>query len=314
MKSLRVLILLGIAIISFEAFGQSRAVLTVLKGGAGRALLNRTIESSPSAKAFFAGVLGLKTRQLDLIDPAIRQALITNRLNVEGPDQVRLIERARGFITAAPTRAVDLTLTAPEPQSKARPSVKVNVKLGDMTEEKVDAYVVPHSNHEASYDGVGGAVFLAGAQAGIDAFDRDLQSRGIPPFGSAFCTRSGGGNAPNLLNVVSIGSKAEDEFQVVSQSMYYALNIANMEGLSTIAAPALGTGTVGNLTAEMSAIAMMEGIQRFFDSTNNPSVQEITIIIDEDREAYDAFVKIQRERTAPAPSGPGQPGRADTNW
>ena len=34
-----------------------------------------------------------------------------------------------------------MTLTSPQPpQSDARPTVKVNVKLGDMTEEKVDAY------------------------------------------------------------------------------------------------------------------------------------------------------------------------------
>ena len=301
MKSLKSFILLGIILASFEAFGQFSRALTIIEGDAGRALLNQVTESNPAAREFFARTLGIKVSDWATMDSSLRQALLINRFNVQSSDQQALVEKVRGFILeTSPTSTVDLSLTSPaSPESETRTPIQINIELGDMTEKKADAYVVPHFNNGASYDGVGGAVFERGGQDGINAFDSQLRALGQAEFGSVFSTQSGGGNAPHLLNVVSLGSGAKNEARIITLAMYNALVAAYNMGLKTIAAPALGTGDAGQLTAEESARAMMEGIEQFSNEMDRLrlvlSVQEVTIVIDEDRAAYESFLKIKSE-------------------
>ena len=93
---------------------QGSAALTVMEGVTGRALISKAIQSSPAAREFFAGVLGIKAEKLMAMDPALRQAQLLTSLNAQRADQVTLVQKATGFIQSAKTSATDISLSGEE--------------------------------------------------------------------------------------------------------------------------------------------------------------------------------------------------------
>lgn len=303
MKLIKVFIVLGVILTAFQAFGQGAGALTVMEGQAGRGLLEHAIFNRVEARFFFAKVLGIEPEQITRLDPAICQSLIINRLNLQCPDQQQLIEKARKFITPLPTGAADLDLTLKTPTQP----IQVTIELGDITLKKADAYIVPQFNNAVAFDGVRWAIAQAGGKPGLDVFENRFRALGPQAFGSAHLTPSGGGNTPNLIHVIAISPGKNEEFRVVSSSIYHALCVAEEQGLTTVAAPILGRGDMGTLSAEMSAIAMMEGIERFSKREERPRfVKEITIVVYDDPETYNALLKIKQERQTSSPRDDGK--------
>ena len=141
--------------------------------------------------------------------------------------------------------------------------VTVKVASGDLTTVKADAYLVPEFNSCVSEGGVGGAIWRNGGSKGLDAYEQIIKTQGKQEFGTVHITESGGGNSSKLIHAVTVGSGAENEFEVVQKAVYNALKSAEEQGLSSVAMPALGTGIIGNLTNEQSAQAMMSAIRQF---------------------------------------------------
>lgn len=167
---------------------------------------------------------------------------------------------------------------------------KVMVALGDLTQTVADAYVVPQFHGAASFGGVGGAVARSGALKGLEAYEKAIDSNGPADFGTALITESGGGNSRFLLHVVSVGSQREDEYVTVRNGFHKALELAGENGLKTLAAPALGTGIIGQLTATQSAKAMFSALDHY--SSNGGQPLEVSVVIFGDKAAFDSFVGV----------------------
>jgi O-acetyl-ADP-ribose deacetylase (regulator of RNase III) len=164
-------------------------------------------------------------------------------------------------------------------RSESIGSVVINLGLGDMTEAKAGAYIVPQFDSCASEGGVGAAICRAGGQLGvIDEYEGILRKvGGTLEFGLAFVTPSHGGNADRLIHVVSVGSGREREYNVVHEAIYNALMAAKDAGIKSVICPLLGTGIIGALTDEQSAKAMFSAIRRF-DRESPASGIEMTFV------------------------------------
>jgi len=172
---------------------------------------------------------------------------------------------------------------------------QVKIALGDLTQMKADAYVVPQFSEGASYGGVGGAIARSGASKGVEAYEAFVETQGTLNFSSVVMTESGGGNAKHLLHVVSVGSPRADEFTTVRNGFLNALHTAAEHGCRCVVAPAMGTGIIGQLTSEQSARAMMSAINQYgLDGGVDLSV---SLVIFGDQTAYDAFNQVLKSRS-----------------
>ena len=151
-------------------------------------------------------------------------------------------------------------------------NIEVNFISGDITKLVVDAYIIPQFFCEASTAGVGGAVMRSGALEGIEAYQKYINENGNLNFGEGIITKSGGGNSNFLLHVATVDSGRKNEFQTIQKAIYTALYLANQQKLSTIATPALGTGTLGTLSTEQSVKAIFSAIDHFSRTANGKAI------------------------------------------
>lgn len=166
------------------------------------------------------------------------------------------------------------------------------VVLGDMTQISCDAYFVPEFNSGASYNGVGAAICRGGAEKGMIAYDDAVAEHGGGlEFGTVVLTPSYGGHSSHLLHGVTVGSGRDREFGVVQETVYSALKLAEQAGLTHVAAPALGTGVIGKLTAEQSAQAMFSALDQF---ASEGGKIRLDVVIYGDRDAFHAFRECLR--------------------
>lgn len=174
-------------------------------------------------------------------------------------------------------------------------NVSVTVKLGNLEQEKADAYVVPQFNSEASTDGVGGAVLRAGAEKGIQDYQDYVDQNGVQPFGKVVPTLSHGGNSKFLLHSVSVDSGKDKEFDTVALASYSMLKVAAEQGIiDTIASPALATGRFAYLSNEQSAKAMFSAAKKYAEEGGKALSLSIIIWPDspDAKTAFDDFKKV----------------------
>lgn len=187
---------------------------------------------------------------------------------------------------------------------------EIAIVLGDMTKIPADVYVVPHFQNGVSWGGVGAAVARAGARGGMDLYERHVSSlTGQQNWGDIKDTISCGGNSRHLIHVVSVGSGRAEEYNVVANATYNALVEAERVSQESIVSPALGTGIIGQLTAEQSARAIFSGIQRFqADHPGRHFLRRIVVAIYGDSGAYQDFASTLAShpivRTTPTASVP----------
>lgn len=146
----------------------------------------------------------------------------------------------------------------------------VHVEVGDLAQVEVDAVVVPQFATGVSTGGVGGAMLRSGAEAGMWAYKGIVDENGSLPFGTAVSTASGSASSKALIHVVSVGSGQENEFGTVALAFRAALRKAAGLGMRTLAAPALGTGIIGYLSARQSAEAMLAALEIHAQEGNPP--------------------------------------------
>ncbi len=81
-------------------------------------------------------------------------------------------------------------------------------------------------------------------------------------FGDVVLTNSYGGNSKYLLNATTVVSDAEKEPRIVYDATTNAIKVAESKKLLSVAFPALGTGIIGCLTPEQSALVMLGAAQK----------------------------------------------------
>jgi O-acetyl-ADP-ribose deacetylase (regulator of RNase III) len=179
------------------------------------------------------------------------------------------------------------------------------VVLGDMARVSCDAYIVQHQQKETSRNSVCSALFRAGAEDGVIAFEDYVKSLGSerPSRGDVFIANSGGGNSECLIHVVGMGSGGrEREYDSVEYQVFAAMTSAMESGLDRIVFPALGTGELGSLSAELSSNIMFNSIYRHWRENDTHAPRRVLVAIDRKWQDYLVFVNALRE-IAPSEAG-----------
>lgn len=114
----------------------------------------------------------------------------------------------------------------------------VELKVGDITEEKVDAIVNAANAHLAGGGGVDGAIHCAGGPS-IMAECKEL---GGCPTGQAVATGAGNLKAKWVIHAVAPRNK---DPKLLRSAYENSLRVAETLGAKSIAFPSLGTGAYG---------------------------------------------------------------------
>jgi O-acetyl-ADP-ribose deacetylase (regulator of RNase III) len=147
----------------------------------------------------------------------------------------------------------------------------VRVKVGDITQETVDAIVNAANSTLLGGGGVDGAIHRAG---GPEILKECKEIRRVHhpdglPTGQAVMTTAGKMAAKHVIHTVGpvYGRGGKDKAELLSACYYNSLTLAADKGLKTIAFPAISTGVYGYPLNEAAQVSS-QAIQRFLGSNN----------------------------------------------
>ncbi|HXL08624.1 MAG TPA: O-acetyl-ADP-ribose deacetylase [Candidatus Bathyarchaeia archaeon] len=167
----------------------------------------------------------------------------------------------------------------------------VVVKVGDITQENVDAIVNAANGTLMGGGGVDGAIHRAGGPEILMECKeiRRVQHPDGLPTGQAVITTAGRMPAKHVIHTVGpvYGRGGKDKAALLSSCYHNSLTLAADKGLKTIAFPAISTGVYGYPLDEAAQVSS-QAIQRFLSS--HDSFEEIRLVFFSLSDA-DAFLK-----------------------
>ena len=164
------------------------------------------------------------------------------------------------------------------------PETKIEIVLGDITLQEVDAIVNAANNHLWMGAGSAGAIVRAGGRE----IEDEAMSQGPIEIGEAIVT--GGGDLPanHVIHAAAMGEDLMTSAEMIRAAMENALRRAEELNLQSVALPALGTG-VGGFPLDRAAEIMLS-VAREHSGTEN-SVPLVRFVLF-DQDAYDAFKAV----------------------
>jgi O-acetyl-ADP-ribose deacetylase (regulator of RNase III) len=137
---------------------------------------------------------------------------------------------------------------------------RVEVKVGDLTREAVDAIVNAANATLLGGGGVDGAIHRAGGPAIIEACRRirETEHRDGLPTGEAVITTGGKLPARHVIHTVGpiYGRHDGEEARLLGNCYRNSIALAARYGLATIAFPAISTGVYGYPKDEAATVAV----------------------------------------------------------
>jgi O-acetyl-ADP-ribose deacetylase (regulator of RNase III) len=168
---------------------------------------------------------------------------------------------------------------------------RVRVKIGDITQERVDAIVNAANHTLLGGGGVDGAIHRVGGPTILQACRaiREAQYPDGLPTGLAVITTAGALAAKSVIHTVGpvYGRGGEEKARLLAACYRNSLALAESHALSTIAFPAISTGVYGYPPAEAASVAAC-AIEEFLMSPAN--IREVRLVFFTAREA-DLFLK-----------------------
>ena len=170
---------------------------------------------------------------------------------------------------------------------------RVTVKVGDITQEAVDAVVNAANGTLMGGGGVDGAIHRAGGPAILEEC-RSIRATRYPdglPTGDAVISTAGRMPARRVIHTVGpvYGSGGPGKAEKLAQCYANSLRIAAEEGLATLAFPAISTGIYGYPMDEAAAVSS-RAVQGALGSY--PSIREVRLVFFLPRDA-EVFVRHQ---------------------
>jgi len=158
---------------------------------------------------------------------------------------------------------------------------KIEIVLGDITLQEVDAIVNAANNHLWMGAGSAGAIVRAGGRE----IEDEAMSQGPIEVGEAIVT--GGGDLPanHVIHAAAMGEDLVTSADLIRAAMMNALLRAEELRLRSVAVPALGTG-VGGFPLDRAAEIMLSVARE--RSGSDESVPLVRFVLF-DQDAYDAF-------------------------
>jgi O-acetyl-ADP-ribose deacetylase (regulator of RNase III) len=156
---------------------------------------------------------------------------------------------------------------------------RVLVKVGDITQEKVDAIVNAANGSLMGGGGVDGAIHRAGGSK-ILAACKEIRRERYPdglPTGQAVITVAGKLPAKYVIHTVGpvYSGKGKGEAELLASCYRNALSLAVEKKLKTIAFPAISTGVYGYPPAEAAKVSS-QAIRQFLDS--GAQLEEVRLV------------------------------------
>lgn len=159
------------------------------------------------------------------------------------------------------------------------PASRILVKVGDITEEDVDAIVNAANSSLLGGGGVDGAIHRAGGPA-ILAACRALRESRYPkglPTGEAVITTGGNLRARHVIHTVGpiYGQNGGRDAILLAACYENSIALATAEGLATLAFPAISTGVYGYPKREAAQVAH-SAIERAL--ARHPMISEVRLV------------------------------------
>ena len=156
---------------------------------------------------------------------------------------------------------------------------RVIVKVGDITQEAVDAVVNAANSTLMGGGGVDGAIHRAGGPA-ILAACKEIRRERFPdglPTGQAVITTAGRMGAKHVIHTVGpvYGRGGRDKADLLAACYVNSLSLAVQSGLHSIAFPAISTGVYGYPASE-AAIVSSRTIEQFLRS--DQTLKEVRLV------------------------------------
>ncbi len=148
---------------------------------------------------------------------------------------------------------------------------KINLKISDITKEKVCAIVNAANSSLMGGGGVDGAIHKAGGKAIINEC-KNIRNTSYPnglPTGEAVHTSAG--NMPSTYVIHTVGpvykNSIKESEQLLSNCYTNSLQLASDLGCDSIAFPAISTGIYG-YPKEKAAIIAYKAVRKFLNQNN----------------------------------------------
>lgn len=161
-------------------------------------------------------------------------------------------------------------------------TTKLYLVQGDITSLCADAIVNPANTSLILGGGVAGAI----RRAGGESIQRECDSIGGTPVGTAVITGGGKLKARYVIHAVGPRMGEGDEDRKLTDAMLSALRLADSRGLHSVAIPAISTGVFG-FPMERAARLMLETAADYLSSGEH-SIREVTFCLF-DGEALEVF-------------------------
>lgn len=167
---------------------------------------------------------------------------------------------------------------------------RIEVKLGDITQEGVDAIVNAANTTLLGGGGVDGAIHRA---AGPDLL-KECATLGGCKTGEAKLTKGYGLPAKFVIHAVGPVWHGGNTNEVALLASCYSnsLRIAKDNGIKTIAFPAISTGAYG-FPVDRSARIAVKTVREFLSA--NPEITKVVFVCF-DHKTYDTYLKICQNR------------------
>ncbi len=168
-------------------------------------------------------------------------------------------------------------------------SGRVAVKVGDITQESVDAIVNAANGSLMGGGGVDGAIHRAGGpeiKAACAEIRRTQYPQGLPT-GDAVITTAGKLPAKFVIHTVGpvYGHGGADKADLLAACYFNSLSLAASHHLTSIAFPAISTGIYGYPLAEAAAVSSRT-IEQFLSVDNSIDVVNLVFFAADDAEVF----------------------------
>jgi len=153
--------------------------------------------------------------------------------------------------------------------------LKIEVTLGDITKQKVDAIVNAANSSLMGGGGVDGAIHRAGGPAILEECRKIVSRQGGCPTGEAVITT--GGNLPAKFVIHTVGpvwnGGNNNESEKLSNCYTNSLRLAVENNLRTIAFPNISTGMYGYPKKEAAQIAIKTVTGYLFQGSGRTAIE-----------------------------------------
>jgi O-acetyl-ADP-ribose deacetylase (regulator of RNase III) len=166
----------------------------------------------------------------------------------------------------------------------------LQIVLGDITLEKVDAIVNAANEHLQHGGGVAWAIVRRGGDVIQDESDKWILQHGAVSHSHPAWTSGGALPAKYIIHAVGPVWGDGDEDEKLAQAVTGSLQLADALKCESIAMPAISTGIFG-FPKERAAGIIFSAVEKYFSGVQNSTLKTVRIVLFDDA-AIQPFLKI----------------------